>query len=245
MEYAGPKLRVLRNEPPDPDDLLSPEAYSKKYAALGKETLCGHVTDPRGNPLASASVQLTRPQVEPFQLQFFDGYTTSRSDGSFCVTAYSRGDYILTGELKDEDGTRWVGYYPGTANRDEAKPIGLEHGDSLKDIDFSLQLQPQYTVVFQLKTSDGNPPPPPRQIELAIEGSPKDALSYSGGKLFDPDGTITFNNVPPGHYLVRADENPQYVPDSDQEPSYGLVQLETDVKGNDTIVVTITPKPKH
>ena len=59
LEDSGPALRLLRKEPPSPNDLLNPELYWKRTVRR-TGIVCGQVIRPDGNPLGDAMVEFGR-----------------------------------------------------------------------------------------------------------------------------------------------------------------------------------------
>jgi hypothetical protein len=111
VEQSGPALRYLRNEPPEPDDLLDPQTYFSKFLRKSTGTVCGRVTRPDGGPLENAVVEMSKLRDEPLPFETFPSYIdpdTSKADGSFCIQGMPPGKYLLTAWRNDyKMGTSW------------------------------------------------------------------------------------------------------------------------------------------
>lgn len=244
IDRAAPILRFLNHEPATSDDLLTPEAYQEQYRRLHTGSVCGRVTKPDGTPLAHAIVTMREPRADGFPAGEFSDENTSAEDGNFCIRFIDPGKYLLTAETVDfRTNSRWAGYFPGTTNHSDAKPLEIAARAELKDISFGVQLQQVYTVRFQIKTSDGSSVP--SSLGIIVEQIPDDAISYHEAHILRRDGSYTFGLLPPGRYTIRTVAIPD--DDSGKIPTdvarFGMARIETDVRGEGTVVVTISPTP--
>ena len=104
-EYAGPDLRILRREPPAPEDSLDPEAYQKHFWAEYRSSVCGRVIMSDGMPASGAFIQLVRERHGGFPPQGYptqDWHAVSKPDGSYCLEYVPRGRYFLSARQDDE-----------------------------------------------------------------------------------------------------------------------------------------------
>jgi hypothetical protein len=108
VEYAGPDLRILRGEPPAPEDSLDPETYQKHFWAEYSRNVCGRVIRSDGTPASGASIQLVRERHDGFPPRGW--YADSKPDGAYCFEYVPRGRYFVSARQDDEkNGTRFVG----------------------------------------------------------------------------------------------------------------------------------------
>lgn len=244
LEEAGPKLRVLRDEPPTADDLLDPQSYYKKYEPMWTGKVCGRVIKSDGSPLTNASIDMTQVRSEPLPPMSASDPNLSTRDGSFCVADVSPGKYLLTAEGDDYDAnTRWVGYYPGVTERERAVPIDVKAGTNLSGVQLTVREQPVFTIHFRVVTSDGSPVPW-ENLRVAIDSPYTDPLAYHEDQGLDEDGSCELHLIPAGHYSVRT----LVVPDSETGlvpagvSKWQMATQEVDITGKTEVVLKLSPK---
>lgn len=99
-EYAGPDLRILRGEPPAPEDSSDPETYQKHLWAEYRSNVCGRVIRSDGTPASDASIQLVRERHDGFPPR--EWTADSKTNGDFCFEYIPRGRYFLSAKEYDE-----------------------------------------------------------------------------------------------------------------------------------------------
>lgn len=117
VEESGAALRLLRGEPPLPEDFVDSGTRHREFLKKTMGSVCGRVIMPDGKPLGDAVVELLRVREEPLPAETLERHSdtdNSKEDGSFCVKGSSPGKYLLDALDNDlPDNTRWVGYYCG------------------------------------------------------------------------------------------------------------------------------------
>ncbi len=246
VEKSGPAIRLLRGDPPAPDDLLDPQTYERKYFSIWTATMCGRVTKPDGSPMARASVHLSQVRDEPLPPKEFADENGAGPDGSFCIQSISPGKYLLTAEETNYDtNTRWMAYFPGVPHSFDAKIIDIAAGANISGIQFTVQQQPLYTVRFKIATPDGSPLPW-RCLSIAIDSPERDRLAYHEDHGINEDGSYTLGLIPPGHYRVSSFVMPDFQTDqiSPEALKWKMANLEVDISGNTEIVLKLVPAAK-
>jgi len=127
-EGAGPDGRILRGEPPSPDDLLDQDTYLRKFRSEHMSSVCGRVNRSDGTPVTRNSVYLSRVRHDGFPPQ--QNAALLKADGSFCLEYTRQGAYVLSAEDYDQrTGTRFV----GTRSK-----IRVEAGKDISDVNLVL-----------------------------------------------------------------------------------------------------------
>jgi hypothetical protein len=238
LSRSGPVQRALSGKPPEPDDLLDPQAYYAKYVPLWIGKLCGRVLDENGKGLAGVGVELSRNR-DPFPAAIYADPDNSKGDGTFCIRA-DPGSYLLSGERMDyETNSRWMGYFPSVSNYASSEVVSVEAGKTKTDVVLQLRKQPVFTVGFRLIAPDGSAVPGDGFMVI-LEGGHQDPLAYHADQHFENDGRCALGLVPPGHYTVEA----FYAPDEDTEASkvkasWQPSRQEVEINGGREIVLTV------
>jgi len=105
VEAAAPDLRILRGEPPAPEDFLDPKSYWRQFRATHTSSVCGRVIQNDGTPASDVSIQLLRERHDGFPPKGYptqDWYTNSKPDGSYCLEYVPRGRYFMSAWQDDE-----------------------------------------------------------------------------------------------------------------------------------------------
>jgi hypothetical protein len=112
LSRSEPAVRLLRGEPPVPDDLLSLKDYYVEMVPLWTGSVRGRVTNALdGSPVCGADVTAWQPSDGPFHRK---NLNASGTDSSFCVVA-DPGQYLLTAERDDLNaGARLNGFLSGS-----------------------------------------------------------------------------------------------------------------------------------
>jgi hypothetical protein len=236
LEYAGAALRLLRGEPPSREDLrkfpLRPKAPSA--SELSKRKLCGNITLPEGAWQGLLTVHLWKAGQGDL-LPFKSEETIAKPDGSFCFTWVEPGKYLI-GAFEDvalHEGSRYAGYYPGVAERSDAKPIDFPVGGKADLVAFPLIRQSLYTVRGRIQGPDNV------FLRITLLSSNPDALSQLQDKSPNFDGSFRFDNVPPGNYSAFA-----FVADGfDHTKTFLSAAIDVRVSANvDGLVLEVIPK---
>ena len=211
LEFSGTELRMLRGEPPSSWDLKDLSSNSEALNSEGPpagvkplKQLCGKVLIPKGARIKSLKVFLWRAGEDALPFPLDD--TETGADGSFCFIGLDRGEYLV-GALdvsEQHRGFCYIGYYPGTAQRSDAKPIAFSTSKANLKIEFPLVRQSLYTVRGRVRG------PGLAGLQVMLMNTNLDAFSALNPMKPGPDGTFQFEGVPPGHYsafaFIEADE---------------------------------------
>jgi hypothetical protein len=203
LELSGPALRLLRSEPPSPDDLLTVADYMKQMVPQWTGTVCGRVVGPSGNPLEEALVTLWQVRADPLP-PYRDANNGTAADGTFCAKGIPPGKYLLTAEKDDlHAGTRLMGFYPGVWKHADATSIEVKAGTTQNGFQFGTRNEAMYTVRFRILPGLGSPVNW-RDWGIAVDSPDRDPLSYHISHGVENDGSYTFGGIPAGRYTVSG-----------------------------------------
>ena len=158
----------------------------------------GRVVDPRGRPIASATVRLGMPVREATFLSMQRPTTTDRN-GFFELLNLPPGEWRLEVELPERpDSLRPpVLYFPGVLQASEAGSVELVAGQTLDDITFVAPRIFENTLVVRLVTLE-------RALsQLAVSFVRVEPL-LSRPVSIDDSGTGTITGLVPGRYFITA-----------------------------------------
>jgi protocatechuate 3,4-dioxygenase beta subunit len=205
--------------------------------------MTGTVIDVDGGPAPRVGVQALHREFQRGKAVWTPaGWANTDSEGHYRLFHLMPGKYLLTAKKFDQppppptpqvqegDAGRLVyamTYFPGTLERQQAKPVVLGPGETVENIDIPLlqgrpivlEVQadlpvpaPQPTVPDQPAT-DGNPPegsPPVNQpnqfVQLSLaekNSSMANGAQFGGG--FPIGGRSTFNDLQPGRYVLSGE----------------------------------------
>ena len=201
--------------------------------------MTGTVRDVDGEPAARVSVQALRHEFQRGKAIWAQaGWADTDSDGHYRMFHMMPGKYLLTARKADQPppqpttpdqdnaGGRLVyatTYYPGTLDRQQAKPVAPGPGETMDNIDFTLlQSRPILldvqsdlaTPVPEAPPADGNPPdgapqPPQQQpafIQLALVEKNSTAPGTTQYRVGFPIGSrFVFNDILPGRYMLSGE----------------------------------------
>jgi hypothetical protein len=223
LESAGTTLRMLRGEPPASDDLrdLSIDSLDGSTPASGPRKLCGRVKLPKGVKLGEVDVHVWKFDDELKFIPVALDEEQARPNGSFCFTRLGPGKYLIGAQSNAEyDGFRYVGYYPHTAQRSEAKPIEFSGSKSDPKVEFPLVRQSLYTLRGSVEGTGL------QDVKILLMGADFDIFNAPEPAVPNEDGSFRFNNVPPGRYSLFATTG------DDDKVTFLSAALEFEVTGN-------------
>ena len=168
--------------------------------------ITGRVTDESGEPVAQASVQLSR-------YRFFNGRRrlvsiagdATDDRGEFRIFGVPPADYFLSADLsgdfgRSSDPVRYVRtYFPGTAAVTEAQRIRVKLGEELSGVTVALIRQRVASISGVLRSSSAAPAALAMVIARGANGDEDWRTGMSG-----TDGAFTITGVLPGSYTVEA-----------------------------------------
>jgi len=223
LKNASTALRALRGDPPLPEDLQEPTGttISGPKAENGRK-ICGRVkTDARAEAQATVYLWLA-DEVAPM---FRTRDTETNPNGSFCFHDVDPGKYILAAKTEPSGSVRYVGYYPGGADRSQAAAVTISENAQTPAVDFPLVRQKLYTITGYLR---GVPDALNDSINVIVMPAALDRLNVVEPAELAPHGRFEIPNVPPGHYLGYAATE-----DAEQgKTTFVSAGLELDVRGN-------------
>jgi hypothetical protein len=209
IEFAGTWLRMLRGEPPAPQDLkdLSLDSVETRETAVSHgKRICGKVSLPTDVQPESLDVYVWKLDKDPKALPLSADEIQTESNKSFCTAALPPGKYLVRAEegSPQHRGFRYVGYYPGTAQRSEAKPVELSTSKTNPKVEFSLVREPLFELsgrVYGLHLTD---------VKVMLMGTDPHHIYAIEPVEPGPDGAFKFDNVPPGQYSAFAFADSHY-----------------------------------
>jgi hypothetical protein len=244
IEKAGPALRVLRGEPPEPEDLLDPKSYDDRiHAQFG--SVCGKVLDLDGKALSGAVAHLW--SVDDDGTPSKEQVSTSDTDGSFCIRDVVDGKFWLAATKYFHEGKfRLVGYYPTGFDRSNALPLEVAGKATVSGLQVAVQRQELYTVTFRIVPAKHKFHSKPAAI--IIKSKNGDTLYYHDESVaVDHDGVARpVIGVAPGRYIVSIffgmrSTGVAAVGLLADEAKLPLPQQEVDIASSGEIVVKVLP----
>jgi hypothetical protein len=209
---AGPELRVLRNEPPSPEDLLPLKDYYeyKKKNSWGK--ICGRVSHSDSSEPTSFLVTVWKVHDDFRGAMKVDLAETDKAKRTFCSNPLPPGSYFVGAE----DGEWWEtrkqyrGYYPAARRFSEAKPLTVKAAATVNAAD--LVLYPEEVHYVRGRVRDGNG----RllgsgELQVTIVSAESDLLYDPLSKWIEKDGFFIFGYVPKGRYRLFARDTEQSI----------------------------------
>ncbi len=201
FEDAATKLRLLRGEPPTPDDVIdrANESGNPQTAEpLGYSKVCGKVSFPRGVKPKPVTVRIMTD--DDFGLL---GDEIETEDGSFCFSGVDPGKYFIAAIESDPASahSRFAGYYPGVLRRFQAAPVVVKAGHGAVRADFTVARQPLYSVRGYLR---GLPPSLAESVQVILMTDRPDQLDALEPVKLGPHGVFELSGVPAGHYKAFA-----------------------------------------
>ncbi len=171
--------------------------------------LAGHVVDPRGNPVAGASVACCDAGTRPGGLAGGSGPSaTSDGDGHFQLDGLPDGHVTLT--VTDGD------FVPATRDVDPASTA-----------DVVITLSTGGEISGTVVSGDGSSPVPGASVRLDPEGDSGTAVGASQTAQSDGSGAFHFDHLPTGRYRLTAQtqsasSTPQDLVLTDGQPMDGV-----------------------
>jgi hypothetical protein len=211
---------------------------------LTKEaSISGRILSPDGAAAPGVVVNVLRPHfLEGQRLLATFGSTRTDAQGRFRVAGLLHGDYYVTAFEADPAGpaptlpTHSPTYYPGSADAAGAKRIRVRRATEVSGIEFVVRRVPWSRIVGIAKRSDSAPL---RFAAIIMQPNDPERLSPGQrlGAKWEADGQFSFDQVPPGDYIIRALGGI----DPDAAPLFAALPLT--VEGRDTTGVTLTLTP--
>ena len=178
------------------------------FVMLRGSAISGRVVDEFGDPVAGATVRVTRYRtvVGGLRRPTMVGAATTDDLGHYRVFGLQPGTYYVQAqasmgtdvEVGDHAGYAPT-YYPGTADGAAAQAVQIAAGQDVPNIDIMLGVVRTATISGIALDSQGRPASSSNVVAVMSQSS---GLASSGYGRVQPDGTFTIRNLPPGDYVV-------------------------------------------
>ena len=207
------ELRLLRGDPPAPDDLIdwrnNRKSKTSQLSRRSERQVCGRISAPNGTKLPPMTVVFWPTSMADIAM-FHYLQVDSGPDGRFCLDDLSPGKYLI-GAIESEGTShrrRYVGYYPGVLERSQAAEFVVGHTGAVQNADFSVQSQPLRKIHGYLR---GMPEGLTESLQIVLLSPVHDHFHVVEPVEVGPHGFFDLAEVPPGRYTVFAatsDDNP-------------------------------------
>lgn len=197
---------------------LTPEAVELKLAP--QAVITGHVTDEDGDPVVNSQVELQPAESSGYSYVGHSGVMTNDL-GEFRVSGLIAGRYLLSAGAERRSGGREVIrsgpeqslqtiFYPGVADRAQAKTIEVAEGVQLHDMDIQLKSARAFKIrgkVIRPDADEGNPMY--QTLFLSLQPKPDEKhgrfMGYGGGSTpIASNGGFELRGTLPGSYILQA-----------------------------------------
>jgi len=242
VERSGIAFRLLRKEPVQPDDLLTPSQMERS----SKGRILGAVRRTDGVRLFQPQVYVWNdsdssyerpgwptdeewPGDEDGSLKAFllARFTSTDKDGSFESNFLVPGTYRITAVDPGYGPTRWVGAFSAQANDPNPATAQVFAGRDYRWVDIVLHEQKVFSLQGFIRSSDGSPFPM-KGVTIRATMAPGEMFPFLEYVYPNSEGVFTIDRAPVG--MVRlAIYVPQYI-DPNWEPSINDVEVKGDMK---------------
>jgi protocatechuate 3,4-dioxygenase beta subunit len=207
--------------------------------------ITGRVTDEFGDSVEGAMVLAMRSMYLNGRRRFVPVGVMSRTDdaGGYRISGLSPGTYVVSARLNDKWTTTVGGreetmgyapsYFPGTTNVVDARKLTVGVGQEAAAIDFSLVPGRAARISGTAIDSRGRPL---KNVNVGqeIRGPDFGSFSSAGRATVASDGTFSIPNVPPGDYVLSAENGIG----STDSPEVALLAIVVDGADADNLVLT-------
>ena len=190
----GRPLEIADRQVLEPTDMTLP---------LGA-VVTGRVTDETGEPVARASVQLSRYQYVNGKRRLTGNYSDSTDDrGEFRIFGIPPAEYLLSASFsgasdRSADKVRYVPtFYPGTTTYAEAQRVKVKLGGELSGLTITLMRQRTASVSGVVRSATG-----PFSLVMARRTDGED--SGTRDSVVDSRGAFSITGLLPGAYAIDA-----------------------------------------
>lgn len=167
-------------------------------------TLIGSVSDENGDPIAGASIQLIRSEVQGGRRVMNPSLATVTDDrGQYRAASLISGRYCISAFAKAQEASEGTIYtrrfFPGSNSLSGAVPLDLEGGVT-QQADFRLEPEPVFHIKGQVTGAA-------EMVNLSISMTPRIAAEAFGGNGFPvrlSGDHFEITGVPPGQYNLSA-----------------------------------------
>ena len=175
-------------------------------------TIAGRITDELGDPISGVSVLALRSMWFEGGRRLAPAVSTVFTDdeGEFRLQGLNPGTYLVMA-VSNETWTATDGavlgyapsYYPGTTNALEARPVSVDVGQRLTNVELALVPGRTARISGVARDSQGRSL---RNVSLeqSFRGPNGASFRMVGNAPVAPDGTFALRNIPPGEYALTA-----------------------------------------
>ena len=206
-------------------------------------TISGRVLDGRGAPVAGAAIEAVRPMYQNGQLTLaMFGMADSDARGEFRLQNLSVGNYFVRASLSADESAddttlaRFPTYHPNTVRAADAETVRVDVRTEAPTIQITLQSTRGVQVEGRLSGDEGT-----TLLGGAITMTPYVEGDYVIGRArgvpVDPEGRFTFDNVPPGPYLILARALDSMTP----RLQFATFSVEIDTESLTNLTMTLRP----
>lgn len=226
LEDSGTALRLLRKEPPVPDNLLT----FVQLEGNSKGRISGVIRRSDSAPLHEPRVYVWDDLDASYQKEAL--FVRADEEGAFESDFLSPGTYRITAVDPSDGPTRWVGAY--TLRVDDTNPATVQvfAGRNLSSVDIVLHQQKVFSIHGVIRSSDGSPLPF-KHVEIKATMTPSEMFSFLDFVSPDASGKFAIERVPVGK--VRLNTYVSEFVDPNWEPC--IKELEVNGDTNEVEIV--------
>jgi len=206
----GEAIRLVAGEKRERTDISLP-----RYG-----TIAGRVLDENGDAIEGARVQVLQVRFAAGRQRLLEVQDASKQTddlGHYRVHAVPPGLYVVRATIGqvDVEHTPFAmpmadvpgyapTYYPGTARASDARLVTVGVSEDLADMDFSMARVPTARISGRAFTSSGETVKGGLLLLPSERSGSSATLPLKPHRMFAPDGSFEFSNVPPGEYVIQA-----------------------------------------
>lgn len=178
-------------------------------------TIAGHVLDEYGEPVEGARVSLLRRRFAGGRPQLIEAKAAVKwtdDAGSFRVHDLQPGQYVVRASLGDSNPPRprldipgyAPTYFPGTPNPTDSRLVTVGVSEDVSGMDFAMARVPTARISGHAFTSSGESIKGGLSLTPSQRSGSVISMPVGPTRMFTPDASFEFSNVPPGDYVIQA-----------------------------------------
>jgi protocatechuate 3,4-dioxygenase beta subunit len=178
-------------------------------------TIAGHVLDENGEPVEGARVSVLQRRFaggRPGLVEAQAAIKWTDDLGSFRVHDLQPGRYVVRASLGDSDPPRprldvpgYVAtYFPGTQKPAEARLVTVGVSEDVSGMDFAMVRLRTARISGHAFTSSGEYIKGGLSLTPSQRSGSVTSMPVGPHRMFAPDASFEFSNVPPGEYVIQA-----------------------------------------
>ncbi|MGA8765283.1 MAG: carboxypeptidase-like regulatory domain-containing protein [Candidatus Sulfotelmatobacter sp.] len=181
-------------------------------------TISGRVTNSLGRPVAKVSVRAMRRSYSNGMRELSNvANVETNAAGEYRIPELPRGDYYLRATylhpppLKADSDQSYVPlYYPGTSEFSRSATLTTREGEELSGID--IRIGPVHTVRVKGRAVNALNPQPTKGCQVTLTVVEGELTFSASPSNTGPSGAFEFRGVPPGSYVLSAEQPPEKLP---------------------------------